>query len=61
MTLRVFHCKDCGHHMRFAGNHCGRCYAKKDAFQRPGLWYALLALLIILLLVGGLRYLTAGL
>ncbi len=61
MTLRLFHCKDCGHHMRFAGNHCGRCYAKKEPSQMPGLWYTIILVFVVLLLTVGVRALAAGL
>lgn len=61
MALRVFNCKDCGHQMRFGGTHCGKCYAKKEAFQLPGFWYAIIALIIIFVLMGILQILTANL
>lgn len=33
--MRLFRCRACGHHMRFAGERCGRCLAEKPAIQTP--------------------------
>ena len=61
MALRVFTCKDCGHHMRFSGNHCGKCYCEKTALQQPTFWYVLVGVVAILALLGLLQLLSAGL
>ncbi len=35
MSLRFLHCRDCGHHMRFRGRHCGYCGADKPIYGWP--------------------------
>lgn len=40
MTLRVFSCKSCGHHMRMSGPRCGYCFSSKSPTQRLGFWLA---------------------
>ncbi|SMX30283.1 hypothetical protein TRP8649_04426 [Pelagimonas phthalicica] len=34
MSIRVFHCKSCGHHMRLFGGRCGYCRDRKLLHQR---------------------------
>lgn len=36
--------------MRFRGQFCGKCYARKSGFQQPGLWYAIILVALIAIL-----------
>lgn len=56
MALRVFKCHDCNHRMRFAGQYCGKCYAKKEGHQLPALWITLLVILGIIGLIALVRF-----
>jgi len=46
--LRVFRCHECGHKMRLAGDHCGRCHAIKPSYQ--GVIYRLVLLSPVLVI-----------
>ena len=35
MTLRLFTCRSCGHHMRFSGRVCHACFQNKATWQHP--------------------------
>ncbi|WP_157792177.1 hypothetical protein [Pseudooceanicola marinus] len=38
--------------MRFAHDHCGKCYCHKETYQQPMLWYGVIAVLFVLLILG---------
>jgi len=46
MTLRIFHCHDCGHKMRFSGIRCHKCYARKATYQMPWFWLTVIGVAI---------------
>ena len=59
MALRIFTCRDCGHRMRFARDHCGKCYCHKETYQQPMLWYVVIAVLAVLLILGLVQLLSS--
>ena len=59
MALRIFTCRDCGHRMRFSHNHCGKCFARKEAYQQPLLWYAIAVILVLLLVFGLVQWIIS--
>ncbi|MAQ45675.1 MAG: hypothetical protein CL813_10945 [Confluentimicrobium sp.] len=50
--MRLFHCDDCGHHMRLGGTRCGKCYTPKRAVQQPTALAGLILALLAAVLVG---------
>ncbi|MBT9384668.1 hypothetical protein KM176_12420 [Pseudooceanicola sp. CBS1P-1] len=48
---RLFTCRECGHKMRFSGQFCGKCYARKETYQMPNLWRGAAVIVFLLILI----------
>ena len=57
-TVRVFTCQDCGHHMRFARDHCGFCFSEKEWYQKPGTWAMIVLIVLATILALGIPLLA---
>jgi len=44
---RFFHCRHCGHKMRFGRHECGACYQPAAFQNRYGFWFAVVLAVLV--------------